>query len=493
MNPFPKKIFILLTAAAIFYTLVHYSVWIVYSKIHGLPADEAVVWATGEMTLPVLLLGAGMYILQHRLIRRLRWLADEAVKIQNGGEPHGPLPGEDHISKLSSALHSAAVRERELRKAMDEHAIVAVTDRQGRITFANDRFCGISGYSREDLIGNTHKIVNSNRHPKEFFRAMWKTIASGRVWRGTIENRAKNGSYYFVATTIVPILGKNDKPGHYIAVRTDITDQKRTTAQLSLLSQELEAKNKDLEILIHAASHDLKAPLVNVKGFASVIGEHMQSLKELMPAAGRKGGSSPEPHEEIFHEIEEAVNFIHASAGKMDALLGGLLLFSKLGKKSLELQTVDPGKTVEESLDATRFQLEAADARVTVNELPPCRADPHLLGQVVSNLIDNALKYRDPRRPLRFEISGFRTGGKCTYRFEDNGMGIAKEHQERIFDLFHRLNPRAGEGHGLGLAIVRRALDRMGGEVTLESILDQGTVFSVTLSAVTESAPALKT
>lgn len=492
MTPSSKKIFILLIAGGIFYSLAHYSLWVVYSKIHGLPADGAVVWATGEMTILMLLLGAGMHILQHRLIRKLRWLADEAAKIQNGGEPAGPLPGEDLISKLSSALHRVAVRERELRKAMDEHAIVVVTDCHGHITFANDKFCAISGYSRDELIGNTHEIINSGRQPKEFFRAMWKTIASGRVWRGTIENRAKNGSHYFVATTIVPILGKNGKPDHYIAVRTDITDQQRRTGQLSVLSKKLEAKNKDLEILIHAVSHDLKAPLVNVKGFASVIREHLQSLKEMMLAASPKGESSPERHKEIFHEIGEALGFIHASAGKMDALLGGLLLFSKLERKSLELQTVNPGKTVEESLAATQFQLEAAGARVIVHELPPCRADPHLLGQVVSNLIDNAIKYRDPGRPLHFKISGSRTGGKCTYRFEDNGIGIAREHQERIFDLFHRLNPRGGEGHGLGLAIVRRALDRMGGGVTLESIPDKGTVFLVTLFAVKDPSPELK-
>jgi signal transduction histidine kinase len=245
--------------------------------------------------------------------------------------------------------------------------------------------------------------------------------------------------------------------------------------------QELAHKNRELQNVLYASSHDLRSPLLNIQGFSQRVEKACADLKHLLdqPSVSESTRLSVRPL--VGDQIPSALRFIRTSVEKMDILIGGMLRLSRLGQVTLRPERLDMNHLLDQVVATLAIQIQSAGAELNIGTLPACTGDAQLLSQVFSNLLDNALKYRHPERPLRLEVTGHVEGGQCIYCVADNGVGIAPKHLESIWELFRRLNPSGPPGEGLGLNLARRILERHRGRIWVESTPGQGSRFMMSI------------
>jgi PAS domain S-box-containing protein len=337
----------------------------------------------------------------------------------------------------------------QLRYALDQSAIVALTDQQGVITYVNDKFCEISKFSRDELLGQDHRLINSGYHPKDVIRGLWRTIAQGEVWRGELRNRAKDGSIYWVDTTIVPLLNREGKPRQYLAIRSDITSRKVVEQQL--VDQTALAQLGQLAAVV---AHEVRNPLAGVKGSLQVL------------------------HSRPAIEADDK-RVIEAMIARLDALnskVGDILRFARPRAPVLETVTlrpaiVDAAASAEAAAGSGSPGIRLADTAAAV------RADGEMLREILLNLLLNACQ-SGSSEPIDIVVSEAR--GTCRIDVVDRGAGLGDTDPEWLFEAFHTTKK---SGTGLGLAIVRRLLSLQGGTITLLARDGGGAIARVTLPA----------
>ena len=355
-----------------------------------------------------------------------------------------------------------------LKSAIDEAAIVAITDSKGVITYVNDKFCEISKYARDELIGNTHRIINSGFHTKEFFIEMWATITKGQVWEGEIRNRAKDGTFYWVNTTIVPFLDANKKPERYVAVRYDVTKRISAEENLKIEARKLALSNKELQDFATVAAHDLQEPIRKIQSFADRLRSKSNSTLDA----------------ETIDYLERIQNSSH----RMQNLIKDLLNYSRVSTKIQQFAPIDLNLILTQVISDLEIRLEKTQGKIECGELPIIDADPLQMTQLFLNLINNALKFHKPDVPPVVKISSriIKSLGNasvtCEITVADNGIGFDEKYRDRIFTIFQRLHGRQEyEGTGIGLSICRKIAERHGGDIMAKSILGVGATFITTL------------
>lgn len=382
--------------------------------------------------------------------------------------------------RAQTALAIAKANTDTIKSIMDAVVIaIAITDLDGMIVRFNKGFSETFGLNLQTQGRNLTEFITEEDIPK-VLNAIKKCIEDGHASNIECSAISENKGKIIVIIDFTLMKDSRGATTGIIAVIRDITEQKRSEETRERLSFELMNKNKELEQMIRIVSHDLRSPLVNIQGFSNELNISCKQIQDIIRENTTE--SLAEKLMPIINDdIPEILEYIMLSVSKIDSLLSGLLRISRLGRASLNIDEIDMDKLISNVIGTFEFQIKQYQIDLTVDKLPNCVGDESQINQVFSNLINNAIKYRDPNKNAVIHISGYENDGKVIYFVEDNGIGISPEHQEKIFDLFYRLDPKSTQGEGLGLNIVRKILDRHNGKVWVESEYGKGSKFYVSL------------
>lgn len=380
----------------------------------------------------------------------------------------GAVQGIACVAKDVTEMKQAQERLRLQGAALEAAAnAVAITDRRGYVTWVNPAFHALTGYGPNEAIGKTLRILKSDRHDEAFYKHLWDTIMAGRVWRGEIVNRKKDGSLYTEEETITPVVDAHGAITHFIAIKQDVTDRKRAEAALVQAHQKLTELDRTRSRFFADISHELRTPLTVIRGEAEVT---------------LRGKDKP------VAAYKAALARIVDLTTQLNKLVADLLFLARSESGTLEISKqpmplLDVLQEVhrEAQVLAARQGLAATLAGPT----EPClvNGDPHRLRQLFMTLIDNASNYS--RAGGTIEIRAVKGARDVAVTITDHGMGIPADDLPHVFERFYRgtrrSRPSPHIGSGLGLPIAKWIAEAHEGTISIASLVDEGTTVTVRL------------
>jgi PAS domain S-box-containing protein len=395
----------------------------------------------------------------------------------------------------TETLHDDAFRL--LVESTVDYAIFML-DPSGIIASWNAGAQRIKGYSADEIIGRHF----STFYPEEAIARDWPGQELREATRvGRFEDEGwrvrKDGSQFWANVVITALRGEDGTLRGFAKVTRDMTLRKQNEERITALSHELEARvrqldttnrelaqrNAENESFVYSVSHDLRTPLVNLQGFSQELMMTAEALRELFDNPRIPEDLRRQAQALIGSDLDESVAFIRNAVRHLSNIIDGLLRLSRVGRIEYQDDAVDVGAVVTEILAAMHTSVVQSGARIDVAPLPVVRGDRNAIGQVFANIIGNALKSLDPARPGVVEIAA--SGSPPVFAIRDNGIGIAQEYRAKMFQVFQHVHNAPNRGEGMGLAIVRRIVERHGGRIWYESTRGTGTVFYFTLSGAT--------
>jgi signal transduction histidine kinase len=271
---------------------------------------------------------------------------------------------------------------------------------------------------------------------------------------------------------------------------------KQRTAELAAANHDLAAKSQENEMFVYSVSHDLRSPLVNLQGFSKELDSSCDEFRRILAENELPPNIQARCMALLDGDMTEAIRFIQTAVKRLSTNIDALLRLSRVGRVEFQWQVVDVQSVVESIIAAMNDTIQQRGARVLVAELPPVWGDPAAVEQIFANLIGNAVNYLSPQRDGVIEVgtaessdalANFSETRPRTYFVRDNGVGIPTSYTAKVFQIFQRMHPKLAQGEGVGLALVRRVVERHGGRIWFESVENNGTTFFVALSAVNES------
>ena len=371
---------------------------------------------------------------------------------------------EQQLEEYRCRLEAQNLELRKLSLAIAQSgSTIVITDTNGIIQYANPRFKETTGYSVQEAIGQNPRILKSDEQGTDYYRTLWGTISSGQTWYGEFHNRRKDSTLYWESATISPVYDDYGQITNYIAVKEDITERKQAQEALRQYAEQLAAQNDELDAFAHTVAHDLKSPIGVIMGFAELLFSDRDNM-------------SPK-------EISDALRFIVQTGNKINTIIEELMLLAGVRKQAAILEPLDMVCILQTAIERSRILIQNQQVQITVLDgtaWPVALGHAPWVEEVWMNYISNAIKYGG--QPPEIQIGAtIQTNGQVRFWARDNGPGLRPEVQSSLFVPFTRFDQVRAKGHGLGLSIVRRIVEKLGGVVGVESEVGQGSTFYFTL------------